>query len=438
MHRIVFAPDKGGIHQFDTLGEARFWVDNELVAFNELFAQVAAAQYLPEFNTMQREWARIARAVEPRPHEDSNSSQVVAGDAAMVASSPAAQVLHGIGEQLGDIALRGALYAADVPVKDLDWSRQETLAGIQLYQLEIAKYRRASNNPIPPELRGAVAEFRDELDNLRGRISSASADASKSAALASAGAKSTEEALQNIAQGVEKTSAELMASIRETEARLESMAAASQSELARHDSQAQTFVTETRKRVDDWIEAQTEAVRLTAPVELWAQRATNHQTATRTLGIIALVAGAIGTILTPFISWGAFDSAHWLLSDAVEKGSGKATQAVAAGIRQTLHFELIFTGTATLFWLTMFFWLMRIVVRRYSAEQRLAVDASGRAAMAQTYLGLIMESAAGETERPIVLEALFRPVVEAGRGEDGPPATSLASIVAAIVAGKSG
>jgi len=438
MIKISFSFEKGGVHNFDTRDEALKWVREQRVRFDDAFSRFDSAQFLPEINQIQQAWFLLESSAKNASFGNKDGFlSIDAADEIFTFTSPAAEVVRDIASNMSAIALRGALYAADVPVHDLELTNIETLAGIQAYQTGISRSRREDKNPIPYEFRSRIAEFSDEIRSIRSRLSSVNSELSKTSAVAANGTTSTENSLLELSAQVESATADLITQIRDAEVRLEATAARSETEIATCRNESASFVLETREKLDDWIKAQTEAVRLTAPVTLWEERNRTHSAAAKRLGFFAIAAGVTGTIATPFLSAFAFAHARSMLADALPITRGRTSSVVSAGIRPTLHYELIFAGASTLFWLTMFFWLLRILVRRYAAEQRLAVDASGRAAMTQTYLGLIMEHAAGEQERPIVLEALFRPVTDSSKSDDGPPSTSVAAIVAALAAGKS-
>jgi len=435
--KISFTPDKGGLQNFDARDEAIKWIHSERLKFEDTFVEFEAAQFVPEINSIQRAWIALEGDIRDASFgQNKDFLSIKAPEDIFTSLSPVAEVIQDIAGSMGAIALRGALYAADITVEVLDWSRTETLAGIQAYQIGISRIRRKDNNPIPAEYRGRIAEFSDEIHTIRSKISSINAELSKTSAIATSGTASTENSLLDLTGQVEAVSAQLITQVRDAEVRLDASVVRSEKEINDCRVKSENFVSEVEQKLEDWIKAQTEAVRLTAPVTLWEDRNKTHTAAAEKLGRFAIAAGVLGTVATPFLSAFAFAQARSMLADALPKASDKTSSLVALGIRPTLHYELIFAGASTLFWLTMFFWLLRILVRRYVAEQRLAVDASGRAAMTQTYLGLIMEHAAGEQERPIVLEALFRPVTDNSKGDDGPPSTSVAAIVAALAAGK--
>jgi hypothetical protein len=110
----------------------------------------------------------------------------------------------------------------------------------------------------------------------------------------------------------------------------------------------------------------------------------------------------------------------------------------ANGLRVTFHYELLIATAATLLFLTMFLWALRIVVRMYMTEHHLAIDAKARATLVETYLSLTKEGGASDADRAIILASLFRPVTDGMVKEDAMPMLSPAAILSAAAAGKTG
>jgi hypothetical protein len=50
-------------------------------------------------------------------------------------------------------------------------------------------------------------------------------------------------------------------------------------------------------------------------------------------------------------------------------------------MRASFHFELLFASAAALLYLTMYLWTMQLLVRLYTTEHHLALDARGRTAL---------------------------------------------------------
>lgn len=168
----------------------------------------------------------------------------------------------------------------------------------------------------------------------------------------------------------------------------------------------------------------TEKLALEAPVKLWNDRADKHERRAGSLQLWVAGIGIVGIVIAVGVAAVALNFGHWLLAGYSGKEDGLSPA------------ELIFAASASLLYLTLYFWTMRIVVRMYMTEQHLGIDARSRAAMAQTYLALTKEQAATDQDRAIVLGSMFRPVVDGIVKDDGLPAITPAAILAGLVGGK--
>ncbi|WP_422057802.1 DUF6161 domain-containing protein [Sphingomonas sp.] len=175
-------------------------------------------------------------------------------------------------------------------------------------------------------------------------------------------------------------------------------------------------------------------LKIRAAVKQWGDRAEGHENTYLERKRWALGTGVVGTSLAVAVSWGALSLAKWLFSDALVEG----TAIVQAGtLRPTWVHELIFAGSVSLLYLTLFLWLLRVLVRMLMAEQHLAVDARSRESMAHTYLALLEQQAVSEdADRAIILAALFRPVTDGLVKDDALPLISPATILSGQLAGK--
>ncbi len=485
MFRIDIAPDKGGPQLFENRDLALDWAIKERMEFTQIVNSLPISD-VPELALIRAAWITLEESIRAYPrfvHE--GGERLVAPDYIFAIDSIAGQVLFEIARRMGALPFRGALFAADIPVEDIDLTRNETFAGIELYRHRVAKYKSDDPDPIPNEMRFQVREFQNQINDLSERLSRISGGLAAAAAQVSKSSQASDERMSAISAQIDLKAAESENQISNLRAQIDVLG--TDSEQAIH-SQREIFEahrSQTVEKIDAWSKAQEEKIQLAAPIRLWNTRSVLHRRAARNLGQISIGVGILGAIATPLVWDEAFRQVRVILANAdatarsnqtvpgqapaptptptpsassdakpaiapassaargVKPAAAPATSASSAETVQkaptiptALHFEFIFAGIATLFWLTMFFWLMRILVRRYLAEQRLATDASGRAAMTQTYLGLTARGGATEKERPIVLGALFQPVTDGSTGDDGPPATSMASIVAAIVAGK--
>ncbi len=436
--RVLIEPEKGGVHEFSNYEEAIEWANLQNHTIDTFFSKLPAASLLTEVKHLAGGWYLLAEDIrlrfEDNPEQVDND-EIRANKSVMLSSSVAAEALYAIGNGMGDTALRGALYAAGLPIDRLDWQNNETIAGMLVYRVNVENTR-GERSFIPLALQSEIDSFNDGIHDLKYDIAEAKSDISSIETSAKAGLEAAENRLKSLTQSIEEESAAVIAKTRSAQAHVESMASVSQLALTEYEKKLDETMEDTTKRLNDWIEAQKQAAKLATPVELWNQRSASHEKASIGLGKVALGSGILGTLFTPIVAWLSFLGAKRVLSDATLERT-EAVKATASGIRPTLNFELIFAATTTLFWLTMFFWLMRLLVKRYTGEQRMGIDASGRSAMAETYVGFVAEGAAGEKERPIVVEALFRPVTADGKSDDGPPTISVPAVFSSLLQGKS-
>jgi hypothetical protein len=83
--------------------------------------------------------------------------------------------------------------------------------------------------------------------------------------------------------------------------------------------------------------------------------------------------------------------------------------------------------------LTCLFWAARVLVRNYLNERRLEADAEERRIMTQTYLALVKQGAAGEEDRLIILNALFRPTGDKASSDEGSNDIALPALLAKLM-----
>lgn len=79
---------------------------------------------------------------------------------------------------------------------------------------------------------------------------------------------------------------------------------------------------------------------------------------------------------------------------------------------------------------TLAFWVGRLLTKLYLSEHHLRNDAEERSVMATTYLALSHEGTALETDRQIILSALFRATPDGIVKDDGPSDTGLQAFIA--------
>ncbi|MEN2787851.1 DUF6161 domain-containing protein [Sphingomonas qilianensis] len=157
-----------------------------------------------------------------------------------------------------------------------------------------------------------------------------------------------------------------------------------------------------------------EFMKLKAPVEYWQAKSVEHKFAEkkawRTLTSyfgIAIIALAV-----------TFYAAVALLLSSTTK----ATSPIVAVI--------VSAGLAAIS--ALIFWVGRILTKLYLSEHHLRYDASERAVMTETYLSLTETGAATESDRQIILGALFRSSSDGIVKDDGMPEIGLAAFLSKV------
>jgi DNA-directed RNA polymerase specialized sigma24 family protein len=159
-----------------------------------------------------------------------------------------------------------------------------------------------------------------------------------------------------------------------------------------------------------------EAMSLQAPVEYWNKKASNHEAKerdarTRLVWFFSLLIPAMSAM---------FCLAGWFVL-LEQKAAPQLYIVAGAGLA---------TVTGTLFWVG------RLLTRLYLSEHHLRHDAEERAVMTKTYLALTHSNAAQDTDRQIVLTALFRSTPDGIVKDDGPPDANVAALISRLAGGK--
>ena len=158
-----------------------------------------------------------------------------------------------------------------------------------------------------------------------------------------------------------------------------------------------------------------EYMKLRAPVEYWEGKAGEHKTREGTARKSLYWYFPVTIVIMAI----AFTAAGWFLINHPDTETAKAPVALYVVVSGGL---LLLSSIA--------FWIGRILTKLYLSEHHLRNDAEERAVMTTTYLALTNEGAAAETERQIVLNALFRPTPDGIVKDDGPTDASLQGLIA--------
>ena len=153
-----------------------------------------------------------------------------------------------------------------------------------------------------------------------------------------------------------------------------------------------------------------EYMKLRAPVEYWEGKARGHtiketSARRRLYGYFPVTAIFMAAVFL----W----AANFLIShpDTAQNKAPVALYVVISG-------GLLLLSTIA-------FWVGRLLTKLYLSEHHLRNDAEERAVMTTTYLALINEAAASDTDRQIILNALFRATPDGIVKDDGPTDASV-------------
>lgn len=160
-------------------------------------------------------------------------------------------------------------------------------------------------------------------------------------------------------------------------------------------------------------------MQLRAPVEYWNQKSKEHEAAAVKLRK-NLQAYFVVFILLMALAFGI--SGNFIINQDDRDVSGSIT---------AIYF-ILSAGLAVLS--TIGFWIGKLLTKLYLSERHLKTDADERAVMTKTYLALTKENSSTDSERQIILAALFRSISDGIVRDDGPPDIGLQTIVSKALA----
>ncbi|WP_426255412.1 DUF6161 domain-containing protein [Sphingomonas sp. DC2300-3] len=425
---------RGSTREFPDVRAATLWVQDEIERWQQAFNVVGLEGMRPSTAPLEgwKELKIFLDGVRRKGDQDGEFDSYVHKDRRrdlVMIDSPSGQALIFVAGRLGLVAADSAALAAGFAQGKLDWEDDIAFKGIFLFD-------RMKNIRTEFDRQDEEDAFNTHAVSINTRLDDLTKAIRKADELIATTAETAAQQRAQIDAELTTYKAEAVENWRkfgnqtaEIEASNKSAVAAAQSNFASTMRDAQT-------QVDGWVAAQKEQRQLAKPAKLWEERALKHTTDANKWRARSVVVGIVGLVLAVFIAVRAFQWARPLFDAAIIPG--KPTQTTAGTLRPTFHYELIFTGAITLAWLTMYLWAMRILVRLYTTEHHLAIDASARGAMMEAYLGLIEAKAANKADRPIVLQALFRPVQDGMVRDDGPPGITPAALLSSIASAKGG
>ncbi len=165
-----------------------------------------------------------------------------------------------------------------------------------------------------------------------------------------------------------------------------------------------------------------------APVKYWKRKAKIHRIKYDDWKELPVIWGIIGVGLLGFFVYFALHSTNGLLADFVAFMRSYDPN-FKIHTNEFLKYTLIIVGSSTLFMATLYIWSIRFLLRMMMTEHHLYIDAEARATMAETYLALSKVGVVSETERAVVMSALFKPVTDGIVKDDSMPAMSPAALL---------
>lgn len=155
---------------------------------------------------------------------------------------------------------------------------------------------------------------------------------------------------------------------------------------------------------------------LRKPVEYWERKRRKH----RTMSIASFVLLSFGVGVGLFTLYWLFKSSLAVQLDI--KVAESFAQGIALNVKSGSTFHIILMVLMA----TLYFWIVRLVVRIFLSNLHLENDASERVTMVTTYLALLRDGALDKTNTmPTVLAALFRPTGDGIVKDEGLPPTAM-------------
>lgn len=429
-------PDRGSRRVFPDEASAIVWVQDEIARWEKALGPNlqnnpgAYAEPLVAWRHIKDDIDGFRRRGRKQP----SAKEYFLGDETdrlVEINSPYGKSLMYVLNNLGvDSASAAAIYYR-IADGELDWGDNVQFRGVMLFETILNSHRQFIDDNAERSSKGKLENISDRIDQINGSI------AKIDEMIASVSATVLQQRSEVDAEWT-TYKAEITEDWRKLAEEAKRIEAANKSAVAAAQSQFAGSMQDAQTKLDGWIAAQGEQRQLEKPAALWSQRAVTHAANADRWKNWSIIVGFAGLGLAIAVAVLTFLCSRPLFEAAIIEGASDNAKAVAGTLRPTFHYELIFTGAITLVWLTMYLWAMRVLVRLYTTEHHLAIDASARGAMMEAYLGLIEAKAANKADRPIVLQALFRPVQDGMVRDDGPPGITPAALLSSLASAKGG
>ncbi len=426
--QIYLEPDRGGNHEFSEIADAILWCQQQRESWNVQFRAVfqdypshpilevvrAWESVISRLQVERQSGKPVALSIDDQPH-------------LIVPGSPVSDALAWVAQFLPASGLTAAAAIEEMPGARVNWSEPSQATAALLYERTLHKISQVRSAETLEPLEKKAVQLSAGLSLSEISLSKLDEHLKNITDVANHSMDANNKRLGEIDTLIGSLDFETKVKLQEIEQTLATTATSASSML-------ENLTASSKEAVDQWIDGFQEQRKLEAPVKLWEDRAIAHGLALNGRKWWMLGVGVVGLAACVGVSVGAFTAAKSLFSDAIVLAADGKSSGVA-GMRASFHFELLLSSAATLLYLTMYLWAMRILVRLYTAEHHLSIDAQGRAALTETYLSLRKDGAATDADRAIMLSVIFRPVTDGMVKEDGPPAMTPSAILASLASG---
>ncbi len=427
--RVDLAPPRGGRVEFNDIAEAILWTQRQREAWDLKFRQVFSQNANHPMATVLTGWARITDGLHELRKNNISSPTTIDDSPELIAEdSPIATALGWVADYMPTQGITAAATAAGLSNSRINWAEPTQADGVLLYERALRTILESSDTDQTTHLRRVVNELSSSLSNKQEDANLIEKQLTRLFESAKKIEDDTRDRITKIDAEIGSVEFKTNATINDIERNINSVSSVLEnavSEISRRSEQ----------QIADWIAAFKEQRKLESPITLWEERAHNHESALSERKWWLVGIGSIGLLLSFGVAIGAFFLSRLVFEDAMlSDAQGKIVGV--EGMRPSFHFELLFSSAATLLYITMYLWVIRLLVRLYSTEHHLAIDARGRSALTETYLSLTREGAASDADRAIMLGVIFRPVSDGMVKEDGPPSVSPAALIAGLASGQ--
>lgn len=421
------AAERGGRKQFTDLPEAILWVQHQADAWDNAFRRLTRGNSNPTLSAVSSRWHVVAADLQKKRKNGDPVALSFPDEPELVTDQ--SPMFLALSWMAGLVALEGVVAAgtaAGLP-GTINWNDLGQTSAVLLYDRALQRVLVSSGQDESSLLHSASMRIGSDVSRARESL------------------VKIEEQIAQIASAANQTEATGHARLAELEAAVGSTEFSANARISELDQQLSSLsqragttiddlTASSKATIDNWFATFKEQRQLEAPIKLWEQRAESHEAMLESRKGWMIGVGVCGLLAAAVVALGAFEGAQYLFNDAILPAV-KGELLSKDGMRPSFHFELLFASAATLLYLTMYLWTMKLLVRLYTTEHHLGLDARGRAALTETYLSFRREGAATDADRAIMLGVIFRPVADGMVKEDGLPAISPAALLASMASG---